>query len=204
MRAEFKANARLKQELEASRDTGYGMGTQTDCSQEDDLKYHNRAQEASTYLKAQLSLFSGNVALFTHATTAMSLAYGLCDNLHEDVEQWFQEYVTENKPKGVNVNPKDFSEHPGMGPGGIIKISWKGGRCAALYPVNNTALQSTQCEPPSATGFHQNPNALFHYFLLLFTTFSLEITKIKKKKTLVRGGEGNGGREVGGGRLPSE
>ncbi len=112
MRAEFKANARLKQELEASRDTGYGMGTQTDCSQEDDLKYHNRAQEASTYLKAQLSLFSGNVALFTHATTAMSLAYGLCDNLHEDVEQWFQEYVTENKPKGVNVNPKDFSEHP--------------------------------------------------------------------------------------------
>ena len=51
--------------------------------------------------------------------------------------------------------------------------------------------------------FHsQLPARLFTTFSLLFTTFSLEITKIKK--TLVRGGEGNGGREVGGGRPTSE
>ena len=43
----------------------------------------------------------------------------------------------------------------------------------------------------------------FSYFFILFHTFSLEITKINKK-TLVRGGEGNGGREVGGGRPTSE
>ncbi len=51
---------------------------------------------------------------------------------------------------------------------------------------------------PSNNDYWVGILTLFPTFSYFFLFFSLEITKTKKK-TLVRGGEGNGGREVGGG-----
>jgi hypothetical protein len=137
---------------------------------EQDHDYYARVKAASYFLKGQLSRMSGNVAMFSHATTCLTLAYGLCSNLYGgNLGEWFENYVQNNIPagdipRGIDLET-EFPGESGIGGGGIIRIVFRAGKCVALYPVDNRPLYNTdpKCAVKSATRPHKFPKECFYW-----------------------------------------
>mmetsp|Transcript_84205 Transcript_84205/g.140653 ORF Transcript_84205/g.140653 Transcript_84205/m.140653 type:complete len:297 (-) Transcript_84205:111-1001(-) len=92
-------------------------------------QYWTRIERAVQALAERIPPASGNAALFTHATPALSLGYGLCRNLFASL----QDFV-EQQPIGIAAC-------------GIVHVVRDGrtGFCKELHPVDNSAFQALEC-----------------------------------------------------------
>lgn len=93
---------------------------------ENNTMYHQRIGEAVKSVQNQFPPSSGNLALFTHATTAFSLAYGLCyGSSGSGGDEKLQEFV---------------DEQDAIAPGGVIHVTIsQDGGCAKVDQTLNVA-----------------------------------------------------------------
>lgn len=97
---------------------------------ESDELYLQRMHKAVAILRKRFPPSSGDAAFVSHATTSLSIAYGLC----------YGEDSTDSKLESF-VNRQE-----GFGPAGVIRITRDAaGKCTSISQTDNSALESTQC-----------------------------------------------------------
>jgi broad specificity phosphatase PhoE len=124
---------------------------------ETDELYWNRVEEASKFFLERLftidSPLRGNVAMFSHASTCISLVYALCANLWDaNPKKWYEDWVRHNP----------------IGPAGFIQVSFEvshgGVTCKSVTAVNNDANEKTECDPTPTTPQYLAKEGLCNYW----------------------------------------
>jgi len=112
------------QEIEAVWDTQYGSPPIP--TPETPKMYDARVEKAAKVLKKRFPPSSGNLAIYTHATTSFSIAYGLCHG--ED---------------SSDASLKKFVEsQAAIAPVGVIHVVLdSAGKCKRVDQTNNVALK---------------------------------------------------------------
>jgi len=95
---------------------------------ETDSLFFARLAKASRQLRARIANQPGNHALYSHATTVFSIAYGLC-HVDDNPKEFLEEYVNGQDP---------------IGPGGFIRVAFEvsSGKCE-ISQTNN--LDNSYC-----------------------------------------------------------
>lgn len=101
-----------------------GYGSPPIPTPEDPPLYGKRVQKAAKVLKTRFPPSSGNLVIFTHATTSFSIAYGLCHG-EDSSDKTVQSFVENQKP---------------IGPAGVIHVVLDGhGKCITVSQTANVA-----------------------------------------------------------------
>eukprot|EP00931_Biecheleriopsis_adriatica_P119998 TRINITY_DN95149_c0_g1_i1.p1 TRINITY_DN95149_c0_g1~~TRINITY_DN95149_c0_g1_i1.p1 ORF type:complete len:348 (-),score=49.65 TRINITY_DN95149_c0_g1_i1:40-1083(-) len=110
------------EEIEEAWERGYGSPPIE--TPENDVRYLTRVQRATQVLKDRFPPSSGNLAVFAHATTAFSIAYGLCYGA-----------------TGTDKTLKDFVDgHNAIAPGGVLHVILDAdGSCKTVEQTINVA-----------------------------------------------------------------
>jgi len=127
------------EEVEEMWDPSYGSSPIK--TPEDTTLYNQRVAKMAQVLKVRFPPASGDLAVFTHATTSFSLAYGLCSNLFASL----QEFV---------------DSMPAIAPAGVIVVTIDGkGHCTNLTQTQNVAevVECGETEPYKCE-FADSPN----------------------------------------------
>lgn len=95
-------------EIEEMWDPSYGSPPIK--TPEDTPLYDQRVAKMAQALRARFPPASGDLAVFTHATTSFSLAYGLCSNLFASLQE-FVDPMPAIAPAGVIVATLDDKGH---------------------------------------------------------------------------------------------
>lgn len=127
---QFPANAELLQTL----------GQETDNTHEEEdygkSKYLTRMLRAVAFLVEEVTKADGNIAVYTHAKTSLSLAWGLCST-----------YFEENG--GGDKFLEEFAKTPNFASAGYLRITFEDGHCRVV--TSNTAAHTTsECSPNDA------------------------------------------------------
>lgn len=95
---------------------------------ENNTLYLKRVKRAAKTLKARFPQTSGTLALFTHATTSFSIAYGLCHG-----------------SDSTDTQVEDFVKHQdAIAPAGVIEVQISGNSCV-IKQTNNVAQKTVDC-----------------------------------------------------------
>merc|ERR1712113_781754 len=100
---------------------------------ENTMLYNSRVQVASKFLRARFPVSSGDLAIFTHATTALSLAYGLCASSFNNgtTHDTLKRFVEDQNP---------------IAPAGVVTVTLDSvGKCTSLSQTSNTAYDTLGC-----------------------------------------------------------
>lgn len=104
--------------------------------------YNARVKTAAEVLKKRFPPSSGNLAVFTHATTAFSIAYGLCHG--DEGSDKLEDFV-----KGQDA----------IGPAGVIHvILGADGSCKSIKQTENVAEEGCGDTPPYKCAFEDFPS----------------------------------------------
>jgi len=121
-----------------------GYGSVPIKTPENNTLYVERVKEAAKVLKQRFPPATGDLAVFTHATTSFSVAYGLC----------FCD-------SGSDSQLEDFvKRQAAIGPGGVIEVViGADGTCSGVKQTNNVA-DSAGCgeTPPVKCDFDRYPS----------------------------------------------
>ena len=133
--AEDAATVGQLAELSARWDLGYGSPPIP--TPETSTRFHTRARRASEVLRQRFPPSSGNLAVHSHATTSLSLAYGLCYGSDASDDATLKKFLSTMEP---------------IGPAGVVHlVLGADGSCKSVDPAVNSAYESVECEPDSKT-----------------------------------------------------
>lgn len=144
LRAEV--TAQLDEIAEVHWDTQYGAVPV--ATPENVTLYNARVAAASEKLRARFPPVSGNLAVITHATTAVSLAFGLCRDRFAGPDAQCTGLATY------------LEAQEAIAPTGVIHVVLgEDGRCRSLGQTQNVAFQQAQCglTEPFKCMFSDNP-----------------------------------------------